>query len=187
MRKINKKLLSMLLVICMVFGTPIFIDHGKFSAYAEDNLSNTEALEWAKDPGMGIRKLHEQGYTGKGVNIAYIGQPFGDTDHDELRHIKVHYYQDIAVKNGCELNTADIPGRAIISNLAGKNIGIAPNAEYYYVANPTARKDQNTDAEALRQIIAINKKLPKDKKFKIVGLGTYWQELNPKKKRLHKP
>lgn len=34
-------------------------------------------MESCKNPGLGIRQLHEQGFTGKGVNMAIIDQPLG--------------------------------------------------------------------------------------------------------------
>ncbi|HPD01418.1 MAG TPA: peptidase S8, partial [Acetivibrio sp.] len=34
-----------------------------------------EIIEIGKDPGLGIRDLHNQGITGQGVNVAIIDQP----------------------------------------------------------------------------------------------------------------
>jgi subtilisin family serine protease len=40
-------------------------------------------LKNAMNPGLGIRKLHEEGITGKGVNVAIIDQPLYQ-DHPEF-------------------------------------------------------------------------------------------------------
>ncbi|MGB4633489.1 MAG: hypothetical protein WBI61_04855 [Bacillota bacterium] len=44
----------------------------------------------AVHPGLGLRALHEQGYTGKGVNVAIIDGPLL-VDHEEFSGRLVHF------------------------------------------------------------------------------------------------
>ena len=93
--------------------------------------------EKCKDPGLGIRDLHEQGLTGKGIKMAIIDQPLGK--HQEYSdNIKNH--TDINLKNFNEGdNYASMHGAAVTSIAVGKSVGVAPEAkvDYYSAINQT--------------------------------------------------
>lgn len=106
--------------------------------------------EKCKDPGLGIRDLHEQGVTGKGVKMAIIDQPLGK--HKEYsENIKNH--TDINVKS-CYNNwdNAALHGSAVASIAVGKSVGVAPKAEvdYYSAINLT---DDPIEIEKYKQRI----------------------------------
>lgn len=150
--------------------------YGKYTKWpAKDqmpeNFSPEKYMEWGKNPGLGLKALHEQGYTGKGVNVAYIDQPFGKTIHPAIKNVDLHYYTDIMTKYHQSPNNTSMHGPAVLSLLAGKEIGVAPEASVYFVANPSWLADQRSHADCIREIIEENRKLPADKKIKVVGLS----------------
>ncbi len=118
----------------------------------------------AMNPGLGIRELHRQGITGKGVNVAIIDQPLYE-DHPEFAG-KILAYKDF----GCETRYS-MHGPAVTSLLAGTNCGTAPDARVYYAAAPSWKRDTAYEANALRWIIEQNKKLPASEKIRVVSVS----------------
>jgi serine protease AprX len=123
-----------------------------------------KVLKEAMNPGLGIRKLHRQGITGKGVSVAIIDQPLY-LDHPEFAG-KIAAYHDV----GCELESS-MHGPAVASLLVGKNCGTAPDARLYYVAAPSWKKDTAYKAKALDWIIEQNKNLLASKKIRVVSVS----------------
>lgn len=99
----------------------------------------TPYIEKMKDPGLGIRDLHKQGYTGKGVKMAIIDQPLGRHKEYEENIVEIH---DINAEEmgGC----ASMHGAAVTSIAVGKEVGIAPDADlvYYSAVNLTKDPDE---------------------------------------------
>lgn len=126
-----------------------------------------KVLEYGKDPGLGIKNLHNQGYTGAGVNIAYIDQPILE-GHQAYSNVNLKYYKIRPEEKGMDTS---MHGPAVISLLAGDKIGVAPNANVYFLGHPAWLLDQRTHAEALYKLIKVNKTLPEDKKIRIVGFS----------------
>lgn len=92
-----------------------------------------EYTEKMKDPGLGIRTLHKQGFTGKGVKMAIIDQPLGK--HQE-------YSSNIAEHNDVNATEvgwtkASMHGAAVTSIAVGETTGVAPDASvnYYSAVN----------------------------------------------------
>ena len=123
-----------------------------------------QLLKEGMNPGLGIRKLHKQGITGKGVNVAIIDQPMY-LDHPEFTG-KIVAYHDV----GCG-SESSMHGPAVTSLLVGTNCGTAPGARVYYVAAPSWTKDAAFQAEALYWIIEQNEQLPKEKKIRVVSVS----------------
>lgn len=91
-----------------------------------------EPLENGKNPGLGVRALHEQGITGNGVKIAIIDQPLGA--HKEYAD-RVINYEEIGYEDAQRWREgASMHGAAVTSIAAGKNIGVAPQADIVYIA-----------------------------------------------------
>jgi hypothetical protein len=122
----------------------------------------------AMNPGLGIRKLHEEGITGKGVHVAIIDQNLL-LDHPEFAG-KIIKYHD----TGC--NMADDEGSmhapAVTSLLVGTRMGVAPDAKVYFAAAPSWTKDAMYQAEALSWIIEENAYLPKGEKIRVVSVSS---------------
>ena len=129
-------------------------------------------LEWGKDPGLNMDILHKYGYDGSGAVIAYIDQPI--PEHEQYSSGKIHYQNNSGSDNSMH-------GPAVLSLLAGKDIGVAPDAEVYYYGHAAWKADQTTHAECLYQIIEQNKSLPADKKITMVGFSDNidYSEENP--------
>lgn len=140
-------------------------------------------VEECKNPGLGIRKLHEEGITGKGVTVAIIDQKISPS------HIE---FKDnlIANKEYDKLQSeVSIHGPAVVSLLAGKNCGAAPDAKIYYAEGTI--KDYTGYIKALEDIIKYNKH--NDQKIKIVSVSSghndypklqEWIEIKEKAKNL---
>ncbi|MCR4612110.1 MAG: hypothetical protein K5644_09460 [Lachnospiraceae bacterium] len=139
-------------------------DQTRFASdsYAPDGYNKDELIEWGKYSGLNTDILKEYGYTGQGATIAYVDQPIGS--HEIYNDINLHY------KNNSTSETS-MHGPAVLSLLAGKNTGTAPDAEVYYYAHAAWEQDQTTHAECLYQIIEQNKSLSDDKKIRMVGFS----------------
>lgn len=123
-------------------------------------------LAQGKDPGLGIRKLQESGLTGKGVTIAYIDQHLL-LNHEAYSNVDLIY---------CELQKNDPPvpsmhGPSVLSLLAGREIGIVPDAKVYFFAHNGAMDGNEYEAQGFEKIIEMNKTLTDDKKIRIVGMS----------------
>jgi serine protease AprX len=118
----------------------------------------------AMNPGLGIRRLYQQGLTGKGVNVAIIDQPLYQ-DHPEFAG-KIAAYHDV----GCE-SESSMHGPAVASLLVGAKCGAAPDARLYYVAAPSWTGDSAYYAKALDWIIDRSEKLPPGEKIRVVSVS----------------
>jgi hypothetical protein len=121
-------------------------------------------LENAMNPGLGVRKLHQQGITGKGVNVAIIDQPLYQ-DHPEFAGKIVEYFD-----TGCQ-SESSMHGPSVASLLVGTNCGTAPDAKVFYAAAPSWLKDSSYYAKAIDWIIEQNAKLPADQKIRLVSVS----------------
>ena len=139
-----------------------FSDVTEFPENMPASFDTQVLLEWGKNPGLNMDVLHELGYTGKGAVIAYVDQPIGP--HEEYAGDNFHYTNN-------SQNTESMHGPAVLSLLAGKEIGTAPEAEVYFYGHSAWNMDQTTHAECLYQIIEQNKQLPEDKRITMVGFS----------------
>ena len=83
-----------------------------------------QIMERGKNPGLGIRALHERGVTGKDVNVAIIDQNLL-LNHPEFAG-KIAAYYDTGC--GTEENSGSMHAPAVTSILVGDSIGVAPDA-----------------------------------------------------------
>ncbi len=113
-----------------------------------------EFLEYRKNPGLGIRKLHKQEIDGRGRKVAIIDS-FQLFDHLEY-HNQLKGYEEIHIDpenyGGGRLG-------GFVSALVGKTCGVAPKAEVYYYAVDAANRTQVYYAEAIRKVCELHKKL----------------------------
>jgi serine protease AprX len=126
--------------------------------------SPEKLLKKMMNPGLGVCKLHEEGITGKGVNVAIIDQPLYQ-DHPEFAG-KITAYHDM----GCG-SESSMHGPAVASLLVGTNCGTAPDARVYYVAAPSWTKDTAYQAKALDWIVEQNERLPVSEKIRVVSVS----------------
>ena len=132
-----------------------------------------ELMEWGTYPGLGIRNLHEQGITGRGVHVAIIDQPLL-RNHIEYRD-QLTSYSEIQTDNA----GAQMHGPAVASILVGRTCGVAPEAILHYWAEPSWKQDYRYRCEALEQIIAYNNGKPRSLQIRIVSVSKGFSPLEP--------
>ena len=112
------------------------------------------------NPGLHVRDLHALGITGKNITVAIIDQPL-NTEHVEIKDNIVHY-ESIGYPEYIE---ASYHGTAVSSILAGKTLGVAPDAKIVYFA---AKNVKNNSAKVFAEQSVkeeIERYLPKDVKY----------------------
>jgi serine protease AprX len=134
----------------------------------QDKQTAQNILQLGMNPGLGIRELHAEGITGKGVTVAIIDQNM-ILNHPEFRG-KILKYYDMGTNQPA--NMGSMHGPAVTSLLVGENIGTAPDAKIYYVAVPSWLLDAQYYADALDWIVAENEKLPKENKIRVVSVSS---------------
>jgi hypothetical protein len=134
-------------------------------------------MELNKDPGLGMRALHERGITGKGVSIAIIDQTLL-VDHIEYKD-RLRLYEEM--EDLREVGPqARMHGGAVTSIAVGKSVGVAPDADLYYIATgfcgATSLDDMDYScwAKAIQRIVEINQALPRDRKIRVLSLSFGW-------------
>lgn len=126
-----------------------------------------QIMEAGKNPGLGVRSLHERGITGKGVNVAIIDQNMV-LDHPEFAENIAGYYDTGC---GAPADRGSMHGPAVTSLLVGKDIGVAPEAKVYFAAFPSWLGDSQYAADGVRWIIEENQKLPENEKIRVVSVS----------------
>ncbi len=140
-----------------------------------DGFQPADLLEKGKNPGLGIRKLNEEGIDGNGVVIAIIDQPLLK-EHIEYADQLVRY-EPIDVQGV----PVQMHGPPVCSIAVGKTCGVAPKASLYYYATPPWKwLDNKPWADTLNKIIELSKSLKKSKKIRVVSisLGAFSQRPN---------
>lgn len=124
-------------------------------------------LEEAKNPGLGVRALHEQGVTGEGVNVAIIDQNLL-LDHPEYADRVAAYYD-----SGCAQpeDAGSMHAPAVLSLLAGETVGVAPGAKVWFAAAPSWELDAAYYADCLNWIVEQNRTLPEGEKIRVVSVS----------------
>jgi hypothetical protein len=137
-------------------------------------------MEIGKNPGLSIRSLHQIGITGKGVGLAIIDQNLL-VDHFEYKD-QLKMYEEI---HSFKFGGAQMHGSAVASIAVGKNVGVAPDAELYYISSELGslwtmikyklfnKRNVNPKwyAKSIDRIIEINKNLPSDKKIRVIAIS----------------
>ena len=103
----------------------------------EQRVIIDEYTEKMKDPGLGIRALHEKGFTGRGVKMAIIDQPLGE--HQEYSSNIAQHHDINSTKEGW--TKASMHGAAVTSIAVGKTIGVAPEASVNYYSAVNVSRD----------------------------------------------
>jgi serine protease AprX len=124
-----------------------------------------EMMLQAMSPPLGIAKLHKDGITGQGINVAIIDQPLLQ-DHPEFKGKIVAYYD-----TGCDGVPTSMHGPAVVSLLVGEKCGTSPGAKVYYAAVPSWKGDASYYAKALDWILELNATLPRNEKIRVVSVS----------------
>lgn len=130
-------------------------------------------MELGKNPGLGIRELHKRGITGKGVGIAIIDQTLL-VDHIEYKE-QLKLYEEIHSMG----EHAAMHGPAVASIAVGKSVGVAPEADLYYIAETHGTFDRGGRfewdlswlAQSIDRIVEINKMLAAGEKIRVISIS----------------
>jgi subtilisin family serine protease len=125
-------------------------------------------MDLGKNPGLGVRRLHEEGITGRGVRIAIIDQALL-RDHREYAG-RVRLYEEVDLPDQAE---PEMHGAAVASIALGRTVGVAPEAELYYIAKPGGGPLERL-ARCVRRIVEINVQLPKNNKIRVISISKGW-------------
>ncbi len=138
-----------------------------------EGLDLSKLMELGRDPGLGVRILHEQGITGKGVGIAIIDQTLL-TDHQEYKD-RLRFYEEY---NTAAQQAAQMHGAAVASIALGETAGVAPDALLYYIADDTGTYKDETYTQDMRfyardidRFVALNETLAADEKIRVISIS----------------
>ncbi len=134
-------------------------------------------MEIGKKPGLNVRSLHKEGITGKGVGIAIIDQELL-VDHVEYKE-QLKFYEEIHTFS----SQAQMHGPAVASIAVGKTVGVAPEADLYYIAETHGtfsggkfNWDFTWLAKSIDRILEVNKILPEENKIRVISISVGWGE-----------
>jgi hypothetical protein len=138
-------------------------------------------MELCKDPGLGIRTLHQKGITGKAVGIGIIDTPLL-TEHQEYCD-RLRLYEEIHNPPGL---SAHMHGTAVASIALGKTCGVAPEAELYFIAvrntSPSTNGGWELDyasvGQAIERLLDINRILSPEGRIRVISISMGWSQGN---------
>ncbi len=131
-----------------------------------------EIMELNKNPGLHIRELHEKGITGEGIGVGIIDYAL-IVNHEEYKD-NLKLYEHIHHPD----NRAHFHGPMVTSIIGGKNIGVAPKADLYFIASQNYDYNENEKrlelnasypAQSIRRILEVNESLPKENKIRVIS------------------
>lgn len=139
-------------------------------------------LQDGKYSGLGLSHVHNNGFTGKGVNIAIIDTPCY-LEHPEyqenIKYYKEFGFQEFFQKYGffLENGRSSYHGPAVASLAVGKTCGSAPEANLYFLATQDFGKSQDGKSildpsarfAAIQHLIDLNNTLPESEKIRAVS------------------
>jgi hypothetical protein len=135
-------------------------------------------METGKNPGLGIRTLQDEGITGKNIGIAIIDLTLL-VDHQEYSKQLRLYEETEDIRGGWRMT--QMHGPAVASIAVGKTVGVAPEADLYYIANVfcsgtgSGGLDFGCLAKSVRRIMEINRQLPPDRKIRVLSMSIGWE------------
>jgi hypothetical protein len=134
-------------------------------------------MDLGLNPGLGVRQLHRRGITGKGIGIGIIDQPLL-VNHVEYRD-RLRRYEEIHVLMA-EPNAA-MHGAAVASIAVGKTVGVAPEADLYFIAETHGEvKNGRFDwdfkplAQSIERLLDLNRQLPSANRIRVISISVGW-------------
>lgn len=121
-------------------------------------------LELGRNPGLGLKVLHDSGVTGRGVGLAVIDQPIL-VGHQEYAD-RLRVYEQLGAGE-----RARWEGSAVLSIAAGRTVGVAPDADLYYVGVSEGLDLYPLIAPAVNRILEIDELLPADGRIRVLVMS----------------
>ena len=109
-------------------------------------------LHAGRNPGLGVRALHQGGIDGRGVTIGVIDQPLLPD------HVEVAGRLEVVAELDVAGSPPQMHGPAVTSLAAGQTCGVAPGARIRHVSMAMwkAQADNALYLEALERLLALN-------------------------------
>ncbi len=125
-------------------------------------------LEDGKNPGLGIRGLHEEGINGEDVGIAILDQLLL-LGHEEYTSRLLRY--DSTEANWSWWREPAMHGPPIVSIAVGKTCGVAPRAFVFYYAAGSTSGQAKVQADWINEIVKYNETAEKSKLIRVVNIS----------------
>jgi serine protease AprX len=122
-------------------------------------------LQEGRNPGLGIRSLHDEGIDGDGIGIAILDQPL--IVHEEYSSRLVRY--DASRSGWMRLNP-QMHGSPIVSVAVGKTCGVAPGAFVFYYAGMTSSVHE-IQADWIYEIIKHNETVGDQDRIRVISIS----------------
>jgi serine protease AprX len=125
-------------------------------------------LEEGKNPGLGVRSLHERDIDGRGVTIAIIDQPLL-RNHQEYADRLVEY-EPVGLL--VATMSPQMHGPSVCSIAVGKTCGVAPKALLRYFAVQMWLPDNKPYSYVVNKLIDFNKDKDISEQIRVVSIST---------------
>lgn len=137
-----------------------------------DYFNPEKIMELGKNPWLNINELHKRWITGKNIGIAIIDQTLLVKHKEYKDNLKL--YDEIEANDEAQMHWA-----AVASIAVGKNTGVAPDANLYYIwltpgtykNNGEFEYDLGKFAKGIDKIVETNKLLPNEKKIRVISIS----------------
>lgn len=141
------------------------------------NFDPLRIRDIGKNPGLGLHELHAAGITGRGVGIGIIDFPLLTTHQEYADRLQLYEETSDVVPSA----VAELHGAAVASIAAGKTVGVAPEADVYFIGTHlNSASDSAGDfaylARGIRRLLEINQTLPPDRKIRVISMSVGWHE-----------
>lgn len=145
-----------------------------------EGFSPEEILEFNKNPGLSVRDLHRQGFTGKGVGVAIIDQGLYTGHEEYAQNLKT--YELIH----CSDPVSSMHGPAVSSIAVGRTVGVAPEADLYYIGSTFGHRtsggfdfDAAIMADCVLRVCEMNEHLPPEGKIRVISISRGYAGTDP--------
>ena len=125
-------------------------------------------LQEGKNPGLGVRNLHERGIDGRGVTIAIIDQPLL-RNHQEYADRLVEY-EPVGLL--AATMSPQMHGPPVCSIAVGKTCGVAPKASLRYFAVQMWTPDNKPYSYVVNKLIDFNRDRDISDRIRVVSIST---------------
>jgi len=141
-----------------------------------DPFDPAAILEFGKNPGLGVHRLHAAGITGKGVGLGVIDKTLL-VDHKEYAD-RVRVYDEISGVWG----EPEMHAPGVLSVAAGDTCGVSPEAALYFIA-AFADTSLAGIAPAIDRVVEINRLLPLESKIRVLSISAPYTTPGDKRHR----
>jgi hypothetical protein len=136
-------------------------------------------LAQSANPGLGLRAVHARGVTGRGVGIGIIDMPLLPDHQEYASQLRWYEFTQSPGRERARLPPPHMHGSAVASIAVGRTVGVAPEADLYFIATPSespiaAVLMPHFLAQAIRRFVDINRALPANRKIRVISLSMGW-------------